>query len=166
MQQMQQQTMPMMFGYPPMMPPMMQPQQTQQQPQQQQPEMRKDDGGGDSDDSSSDDPDSMAKKQRRSMMKVIVSKSFRVWGGEVRCITRSLRAFMIEYNFPHLDMNIVGELDGMAFDKLFWVVFGIRPDAKLVSLNLVGASIAEVLAQLKKCRARLTRTCVVCQLLQ
>ena len=45
----------------------------------------------------------------------------------------------------------------MNIDQVYWVLFHIKPDQKLCSMNLVGASLKEVIRVLRKCRARVSR---------
>ena len=76
-----------------------------------------------------DDEEAEAERtRRRAFMNTNLSKSFKTWGGEERPITRSLRAGMLEFTFDSLDVNMVAELSNESFDKLFYVLYGVRPD--------------------------------------
>ena len=106
----------------------------------------------------SEDGDRQAAAKRiKTFQQTYLSKSFKHWGGEDRPITRAIRAMIMEVHFPELDMNLVGQLSSREFDKMFFVLYGVRPDAKLAATNLIGAQLADVLRLLQKSRTRLAR---------
>ena len=105
------------------------------------------------------DEDAEAERcRRRAFMNTTLSKSFKTWGGEERPISRSLRAGMLEFTFDSLDVNLVAELSNESFDKLFYVLYGVRPDSKLAACNLTNARMSDVMRVLQKSRARIARS--------
>ena len=52
-----------------------------------------------------------------------VSRSIKVWGGEVQAISRDLKSELLSYIFTNLDLNCLGELSLYQFDMLWWLLF-------------------------------------------
>ena len=52
-----------------------------------------------------------------------VSRSLKVWGGEVGAVSRDLKTELAVCIFKDLDLNCLGELSLYQFDMLWWVLF-------------------------------------------
>ena len=157
MQPMMHPTQPMM-GMQPMMQPMlsgMQPtmgMQPMMQPMMPQPVPKAPDR--DPDDEDPDDDDEPDDEMGDGKM---LSKSFKYLGGPERGISKHVKCLLLGRVVEELDPSGTSFLDCKDIDKLFYVLFKLRPDAKLVDLQICNAKFSKVVSLLKKARARVIK---------
>ncbi len=65
---------------------------------------------------------------------------------------------VLESTVDMLPSNITTHLDTKAIDKLFWILFRIRPDTKMCDIGLVEATMRDTVKYMKKARARVIKS--------
>ena len=91
------------------------------------------------------------------MMKVL-SKSFLSIGGEVRPVGRDIKTFILDHLMEELDPALLNDLSQIEVDMLFYVLFRIKPSAKLSGLGLTGAKVADMTKVCSDARRRVLRS--------
>jgi len=111
-------------------------------------------GGGDESSSSEPEATSVQRKKTKKIKKGVLSRSFKHWGGDNRPVAYALKLLLMEDVLPDIDIALLDNWNNYMVDKLWFVLVEWRPNVILARMNMIGAPILDLVAKLRKARAR------------